>query len=261
MNANPEHSPAASVIPPSFNNQKIRQGIFLDLIRVCKCSAIAETGTNKGATTLWMHEKSQCPVFTCELNPDRYNGNKKKFGSYPDIHAYNEDSRLFLMRLIKDGKHERVFYYLDAHGRGDLPLAEELSALSSVHEAIIMIDDFQVPGDSGYHYSEYYRRKTIYVSKSFPYLQCRYEDLSAKEKFLNKLLRWLEFGRGDSGKSRSLTINIIPDDMRRTHAVYFPAAPSAEESGAKRGCIILASAAMVPMVDSLKCLRRHNNRD
>ena len=49
-----------------------------------------------------------------------------------------------------------VFFYLDAHDSGDLPLREELEIIfENWSDAVVMIDDFMVPHDSGYGYGDY----------------------------------------------------------------------------------------------------------
>ena len=49
-----------------------------------------------------------------------------------------------------------MFVYLDAHWNDDLPLVEELQIVSAGWpRAVIMIDDFQVPGDAGYGYDDW----------------------------------------------------------------------------------------------------------
>ena len=48
-----------------------------------------------------------------------------------------------------------TFFFLDAHGREHLPLREELEIiLTHWREAIVMIDDFEVPG-TDYGYDDY----------------------------------------------------------------------------------------------------------
>jgi hypothetical protein len=44
-----------------------------------------------------------------------------------------------------------LFFYLDAHWNEDLPLAEEIDLIFSRSPcAVVMIDDFEVPGDPGF---------------------------------------------------------------------------------------------------------------
>jgi hypothetical protein len=55
-----------------------------------------------------------------------------------------------------------LFAYLDAHWNADLPLAEELEIIFSRRpEAVVMVDDFEVPGDVGYSYDDYGPNKAL----------------------------------------------------------------------------------------------------
>jgi hypothetical protein len=70
------------------------------------------------------------------------------------------DSREVLRSLLEGPlrplRHSSLFFYLDAHWREELPLAEEIEIVSArCPAAIVMIDDFQVPGDAGYGYDDY----------------------------------------------------------------------------------------------------------
>jgi len=74
------------------------------------------------------------------------------------IHLYNSDSRDFLKELSNNPEIVRneIFFYLDAHWRGKCPLIEEIEQIASRWEKfVMMIDDFQVPGDEGYGYDRY----------------------------------------------------------------------------------------------------------
>jgi hypothetical protein len=74
------------------------------------------------------------------------------------IRVRRGDGRAWLTRLLKDkrfgvGIH---FFYLDAHWEEDLLLAEEIDLIfSSETDAIVMVDDIQVPDDPGYSYDDY----------------------------------------------------------------------------------------------------------
>jgi hypothetical protein len=49
-----------------------------------------------------------------------------------------------------------LFFYLDAHWNPDLPLAEEIDIIfDRCPLAVVMIDDFQIPSDTGYGYDDY----------------------------------------------------------------------------------------------------------
>jgi hypothetical protein len=63
------------------------------------------------------------------------------------------------LRVLQQGV---VFLDLDAHLEHDPPLADELRVVSNlVPEAIVVIDDFQVPFDPGYRYDKYKSGKML----------------------------------------------------------------------------------------------------
>ena len=54
----------------------------------------------------------------------------------------------------------RVFFYLDAHHENDYPLLDELKFITSFYNNnLILIDDFQVPGDDGYGFDSFNGKK------------------------------------------------------------------------------------------------------
>jgi hypothetical protein len=109
----------------------------------------------------------------------------------------------------------RTFFYLDAHWYDHLPLAEETEFIfSNFDHFVVMVDDFQVPEDSGYKFDDY-------------------------------------------GPGRTLTLKDFPFDRDARVSTYFPARNSNQESGRRRGCAVLASQSMTPVVDRLDCLVRH----
>ena len=117
------------------------------------------------------------------------------------------DSRTELRSLF-DGplgplRHSSLFLYLDADWNEDLPLAEEFKIVySRCPAAVVMIDDFEVPGDPGYGFDDYGPGKAL----NAPYI----------------------------------------DPAVRAHelAVFYPSTPSAKESGAHRGCVVLCNKAV-----------------
>lgn len=81
------------------------------------------------------------------------------------------DSRELLRRLARDVTvpKDRVFFYLDAHWGDDLPLREELAIIGKAwSKPVLLIDDFEVPGDPGYGFDDYGPGKTLTMS----YLAC-----------------------------------------------------------------------------------------
>jgi hypothetical protein len=198
-----------------FNGQEFRQALFQQLIQTVMPAAIVETGTYLGTTTE-LFAGTGLPVFTIEGHARNYGFARARLRRYRNVALCYGDSRTQLKRLF-DGPlasfgNKNLFCYLDAHWNDDLPLAEELDIIFSRSQSVIvMIDDFQVPGDSGYSYDDYGPGKVLNSEYINPAVQC--------------------YGL----------------------ALFLPATPSREETGARRGCAVLCREAML---DAISLLRR-----
>jgi hypothetical protein len=143
-----------------FNGQERRVDLFLSVILTCRPAAIIETGTYTGASTEFMAEVSKLPVYSVEIDARKLGFAKMRLRKHRNVKLSSGDSREFLMKFIT-GDAARymgrpLLFYLDAHWGEVLPLSDELSIIfSSFARAIVMIDDFQVPGDDGYAYDDY----------------------------------------------------------------------------------------------------------
>ena len=84
------------------------------------------------------------------------------------------DSRPALRHLLNGplGRYldQDILFYLDAHWNNDLPLVEEIDLIfGKAKNAIVLVDDFQVPGDDGYSYDDYGGQKALtreYIDES-----------------------------------------------------------------------------------------------
>jgi hypothetical protein len=191
-----------------FNAQAFRQRLFEQIVQRIPFGAIVETGTFRGDTTKYLHDTTGLPVYSVELSPRHYGYARYRFFGHRRISVAQGDSRSFLQRLVQRPElaQRRLFFYLDAHWYSDLPLREEVEIIfTHWPAAVVLIDDFQVPGDAGYRFDDYGEGKVL----SLEYLAR--PDLSA----------------------------------------FFPAEPSAKESGARRGCVVLAND--VQQVATLRC--------
>jgi hypothetical protein len=82
-----------------------------------------------------------------------------------------------------------VIFYLDAHWHQDLPLEDEINIICRhLKDFAILVDDFAVPGDTGYAYDNYGTGKSLdlatfspcfqrnNLSVFFPSLQSKFES-------------------------------------------------------------------------------------
>lgn len=182
-----------------FNGQQARQQLFRELVSAFDFRVVVETGSHRGATTAFLRASSRATVHTTEVAPRLQGYCRARFLFDPRVRVHPCDSRELLARLLPRLARDAapVFFYLDAHWQEDLPLRDEC-ALIRRHRvpAVIMIDDFEVPGDPGY-------------------------------------------GCDDYGAGRRLCLDYLSPLQGWT--AFFPTCPAGQETGARRGCIVLAT--------------------
>lgn len=200
-----------------LNGQQFRRRMVEELCGEIAFVAIVETGTHRGATTAYLRRTTALPVHSFELNPRNYGFARAALGSADDVSLRRCDSRDGLRALGAAGVLSRgpVFFYLDAHGLGDLPLADELQLIfAHCRAAVVMVDDFAVPDDPGYAYDHY-------------------------------------------GYGQVLALEYLEAHQLRPAGVWFPNCRASEESGARRGSVVLADDAdLGKQIDQLPSLRR-----
>lgn len=187
-----------------LNGQLRRREMVRDLARSIRFDQVIETGTYRGTSTEFLSAVFGVPVLSIEANPRLFSYCSRRLAARSDITVQLGDSRVILRGAAEgaSGNSKPVFFYLDAHWEEDLPLAEELEIISSAwSHAIVMIDDFQVPGDQGYTYDDY-------------------------------------------GPGKALSEDYLPASSLTGWSLLYPLATSEDETGAKRGCCVLASPAM-----------------
>jgi hypothetical protein len=194
---------------PPLNGQRERQRIVRELARAIEFDEVVETGTFRGATTLFFSSLLGRPVHSAELLQRYYGFAEVRCAADPNIRLTRGDSREFLRGLAPQIEDHTTLFYLDAHWEADVPRFEELEIVAGRERAVVMIDDFQVPGDHGYGFAQY-------------------GGAPLNLEYLPELPGW---------------------------STFFPAVPSSEETGARRGCIVLASASLAEAVERLGTLR------
>lgn len=141
-----------------FNGQEFRRRIVADLTARIPFVALVETGTYRGTTTAHLARLTDRPVHSFEANPRHYGFARARLAEFSNVAVHRSDSRQGLAHLAaaRAMPFGPVFFYLDAHGFGALPLADEVD-LARRHwpEAVIMIDDFAVPDDPDYGFDDY----------------------------------------------------------------------------------------------------------
>jgi len=203
----------------AFNGQTNRSQIFKAIMAHAQPAAIIETGTHLGTTTKYMAETG-LPVYTIEGHPRYFGFARSRLWWKRNVKLREGDSRTELSKLFEGPLIKLVnsplFFYLDAHWDEDLPLAEEIDIIfGRSSNAVVMIDDFEVPEDPGYGYDDYGPEKSL------------------NAKYIAPLI-----------EAHGL-------------AIFYPSAPSQQETGFRRGCIVLCKAAVHgAKLQALSVLRR-----
>ncbi|MHC5022561.1 MAG: class I SAM-dependent methyltransferase [Planctomycetota bacterium] len=201
----------------AFNGQTGRQQIFLDLLEACDFDALVETGAYRGSTTEFIARHASNPIHSVEIQPRYAHFARLRLRRYRHVHLSRGDSRSFLRRLADDPAvpDRNTFFYLDAHWEDDLPLADETEIIAKHwQDAVIMVDDFEVPDDPGYAFDDY-------------------------------------------GSGRRLCLEYLPPLEPLDLHPFFPALPADDETGSRRGCVVLAQGRAAARVATCASLRRH----
>lgn len=198
-----------------LNGQRHRQEMVRELVRLVDLDVVVETGTFRGTSSEFFLHVTGRPLKSVEANARFHAYARRRLRTYPDADLSLDDSRRFLSRLAQDEEatSATTLFYLDAHWHEDLPLVEEIRIIAGAwRRAVVMIDDFQVPGDSGYHYDDY-------------------------------------------GPDRVLSVECLPRDVLSGWGEFYPALPSAYETGSRRGSVLLVSPELTGLVSSAETLR------
>ena len=136
---------------------------MLDLVDslVQEAEVFVETGTNVGSTLAYFARTyPHIHCLSCEPDPEAFQHAQRNVYGLTNITLYNQTSQQFLETLRE--KHggifnKKILFWLDAHGYGfQWPLKEELAFISgNFPQALILIDDFKVPGREMFGYDEY----------------------------------------------------------------------------------------------------------
>ena len=193
-----------------FNGQVGRIAIMSDLLRLLAPSTVIETGTFRGISTAWFANNFNGPIFTCELEKLYTIQAQKRVAKFSNVHIDNSNSRIFLYHRFRG--------YFRQRYRADLP-RRALGARSSA------------TGRTGDHLRSAPQTQLSTVIDDF---QVPFDH---------------GYGWDDYGPGSALTVQIlkgiIPDDA----LIFFPSLASEEDTGARRGCCVVAADAVVRLKD------------
>lgn len=200
-----------------FNGQKFRQQIFNDLNREAAFKAIVETGTFRGVTTAFMAENTSIPIYTVESEPRFYHYATRNLNRYKNVRVFNEDSRDYVEGLIKDGS---------------VPKSDVFFYLDAHwNEDLPLFEEVKLIGDN-------WKDVVIMI-----------DDFEVADDS--------DYKFDDYGSGKKLSLDYLGEELLSNWAIYFPAGRGVDDTGIKRGCVVLASKSLQSKVDGITSLRSY----
>lgn len=178
----------------------------------CAILSIIETGTFRGTTTEWFAQLG-VPVMSIESHAPTFEFASRRLKRFANVSVLPGSSTAVLPDCLRSvDRSSPTMIYLDAHWEGHLPLAEELEVICrSLDRFVIIVDDFEVPGDTGYSFDNYGPGNAEYLNRS------------------------------------------AGQDLER----FYPSVPSNEETGTRRGWIVLTKdSEFIKTLSTVSLLRR-----
>ncbi|WP_281799695.1 hypothetical protein [Methylocystis echinoides] len=201
-----------------MNGQRLRCLLVSQILVYCDAVAIIETGTFRGTTTEWL-SAFQMPVYSCEASAENFGFSNARLSMIPNVHLMHMDSRAAL-REILDG-----------------PLAQK-----SRDPILFYLDshwnkDLPLADELEIIFSKCCR--AIVLVDDFQV----HDDPG--------------YSYDDYGPGKALTFDYVTEKIRAYELATFYPHTSEAETGAKRGCILLANNDLMgPILERVPLLRK-----
>jgi len=196
----------------AFNGQVGRQRLFLDLMRAIRFDEIVETGTFRGDTAAFMALQSGLPVFTSESSPRHFGYARTRFLVDRKVRVVFSDSRTFL----------RAHFGKPGH---------------AVKSVFVYLDAHWGPD------LPLFEETRILFATSCG-IVVMIDDFQVPD---DRGYSFDSYGPAATLNLDYLRLGEIPEVR-----VFFPMLRSSAETGARRGCLVLAKAG--PLADALAAL-------
>jgi hypothetical protein len=148
----------------AMNGMTSRPEAVRQIILALKIERIVETGTFRGTTAEWF-ARLGLPFDTVELAERFYVFSRIRLRHFSNAKIHLNSSVDFLKERISSGAVTpdcAQLFYLDSHWGEHLPLREEVELIfGNYSNAVVVVDDFQVPDDPGYAFDSYSEDKHI----------------------------------------------------------------------------------------------------
>lgn len=202
-----------------MNGQAQRCLLAAELIARTSPVAIVETGTYRGTTTEWL-AAFQLPIYSCEASLENFGFSSARLGAIPNVHLNHTDSRTALRNFLSG------------------PLSDQLGRPILFYLDAHWADDLPLGDEIEIIFSSC--KNAIVLVDDF--------EVSDDPGYC-----FDDYGPGKKLHWRYIASSVEKHGL----AAYYPRKSSHEETGAKRGCIVLAVASqMGPALDAVTFLRR-----
>ena len=200
-----------------FNGQESRQRLAVELCDRVHFTAIVETGTHRGTTTAFLSRASSLPVHSFEEKPRLHGFARAQVASLPGVTLYCCDSRLGLLNLAA------------ANALPEGPVLFYLDAHAAGESPIL--------------------EELAVIFTHWPRAVVMIDDFAVPD---DRGYRFDDYGAG-----RALTIEYLGANSVLPAGVWFPRCASDEETGERRGCVVLAGGHdEIARLDQVALLRR-----
>lgn len=139
----------------AFHRDQIYRALMLEVLAAMPVSSFVETGTWRGDSTQMIARRyPKLPIYTSEVVKETFERARAVLKKYPNVTQDLGSSDAFVQKLIADKRiGDRPFFFLDAHWQTYWPLRNELRHISEARlSAVMVIDDFEVPGYPDFAY-------------------------------------------------------------------------------------------------------------
>jgi len=139
-----------------FHGDRVFQRLIQEIISCLPITSFVETGTYIGDSTAYVASRwSNLSIFTCEINEDFFLKSKHRLKKFKNVELSRTSSEGYLKELVENNRLGKLpLFFLDAHWYDYWPLEDEIYVISfSCPNAIVIIDDFQVPGRPEFGYA------------------------------------------------------------------------------------------------------------
>jgi len=203
----------------ALNGQRVRQETVLELLRALPFRAVVETGTFRGSTTEFFATYASVPVYSVELSPRYFYYSKLRLRENKRVHLVLADSRDFLRKLARDPYFPKQLVFFYL--------------------------------DAHWYDEPPLRKEVELIFSNFR------ESVAMIDDF--KVPGDPGYAFDDYGPGKRLCLDYLPPLSSLGLTAFFPTTPSHEETGLRRGFVVLADVAAAARLLSVRFLRAHEN--